>query len=216
MSVLTEVLEQMQIDMKNLKARVDKIEPREIDAASKKNVLDQLDVVTDDGTAEPSAGVLNLLGDDDTPSPSQLPIKTTGTGNTARVNWNAPYPSIVTTDRRFHCDFDGHPWPDLMEPGWEPTDTNVIFLGWEHMAKGVAKFGQAVQIAGAVTNLCTNPSLETGVAGWIGISGGAIAQTTDEYVFGDDSLEITPRGITIRRSRLHGKYRHCSRNRLCH
>jgi len=53
MSDLTELLEQMQKDFKALKTRVDKIEPREIDNASKKNVLDQLDVVTDDGTAEP-------------------------------------------------------------------------------------------------------------------------------------------------------------------
>lgn len=191
MSVLTEVIEQMQEDFKNLKARVDKIEPREIDAASKKNILDQLDVVTDDGTAEPSVGVLDVLGGDS--------IDTAGAGNDVTINVTddsigldkLAVGNVCTTDRRFHLDFDGHGWPDLMEPGWEPTDTNVIFLGWEHMAKGVAKYGKAAQIASAVTVMNVNPSFETNTNSWAAVGGG-IARTTDEYRFGDYSCSVTP------------------------
>jgi len=61
-SALTEVIEQMQDDFKRLKARVDKIEPREIDDASKKNILDMLEVDTDAGTAQPVDGNLDILG----------------------------------------------------------------------------------------------------------------------------------------------------------
>lgn len=193
MSALTEVLEQMQEDFKALKARVDKIEPREIDSASKKNILDQLDIVTDSGTAEPSDGVLDILGGDS--------IDTAGAANDVTVNVTddsigldkLAVGNICTTDRRFHLDFDGHSWSDLMEPGWEPTETGgVIFLGWEHMAKGVAKFGQAVQIAAAGTNLITNPVFQLGTAGWSKVQpADAIAQTADDYVYGDYCLEVT-------------------------
>jgi len=113
-------------------------------------------------------------------------IATAGAGNDVTIEVTEG--NVCTTDRRFHCDFDGHSWPDLMEPGWEPTETNVIYLGWEHMAKGVAKFGQAVQVAAAGTNLCTEPSFEAALVNWVGVNAG-LNRVTDEYWNGDYSLE---------------------------
>ena len=62
MSALTEVLAQIQRNLKDLKTRVDKIEPREMGVASKKNILDMLEVDTDAGTAQPVNGNLDVLG----------------------------------------------------------------------------------------------------------------------------------------------------------
>jgi len=109
-----------------------------------------------------------------------------------------PYGSVVTTDRRFHLSFDGHSWPDLMEPSWEPTETNVIFLGWEHMCGVLRKdsegqyraiFDKAVQIAVAETNACTNPSAEINVAGWI-FGGSGLTRVATDYVYGDYCFQL--------------------------
>lgn len=109
---------------------------------------------------------------------------------TLEMNYVVPYPGILTTGRRFHLTFDGHSTPDVMEPGWEPTETNVIYLGWEHMAKGVAKFGQAVQIAGAGTNYIVNSSFETNTNNWqVVIGGDTITRVSSDYKYGDYCAE---------------------------
>jgi len=115
-----------------------------------------------------------------------------------------PYGSVVTTDRRFHCSFDGHSWPDLMEAGWEPTETGgVIYLGWEHMCGVLRKdseyqyratFDKAVQVAQATTNLLTNPSFETGTSPWASVWGDTLSRVSDDYVYGSYCLEVLEAG----------------------
>lgn len=194
MSELTDVLQQIQDDIRNLRIRVDKIEPREIDDTSKKNILDGLDVVTDAGTANPDDGELEIVGGDS--------IDTAGADNTVTINVTddsigldkLAVGNVMATSRRFLCDFNGHSWPDTVEAAWEPAESGgVIYLGWEHMCGVLRKdseyqyravMDRAVQIASGVTNVCTNPSAETGVVGW-GTTNAGLNQSADDYVYGD-------------------------------
>jgi len=44
----------------------------------------------------------------------------------------------------------------------------------------------------ATTNMVTNPSFETGTTGWLGLNGGTLARSTDDPLFGQHNLKVTP------------------------
>lgn len=55
------------------------------------------------------------------------------------------------------------------------------------------KFGKAVQLSEATTNLITNPSFELSLAGWTGVSG-TLSRVTSAYVYGDYSAYFVGNG----------------------
>lgn len=61
------------------------------------------------------------------------------------------------------------------------------------------KFGKAVQVAEATTNLILNPSFETNTTGWGNYSGVTISQNTTEGYYGSSSLNCLCSAGSVRR-----------------
>jgi hypothetical protein len=90
--------------------------------------------------------------------------------------------------------------------GPEPYETNYTGNGKGHMGQvetlsggGIyrpGKFGKAIQLGEATTNLVSNPSFETNTTSWSGISSGTIARVSSDSYIGDYCLQITTPGST--------------------
>ena len=92
--------------------------------------------------------------------------------------------------------------------GAAPYNTNYAGISLGHMGQvgteggGITyrpgKFGKAVQIAPATTNLITNPSFETGLTGWSTTAGTAVTQSSVKAYFGTYSaLFSAAAGTTV-------------------
>lgn len=69
------------------------------------------------------------------------------------------------------------------------TFTNAV-----HFEDGVQSRQQAVCIEGAVTNLVTNPSLETNATNWATVGGATVSRSTDKAKYGGYSYKVVTPG----------------------
>lgn len=98
--------------------------------------------------------------------------------------------------------------------GPEPVETDFTGNPTGHMGRvatmtgGViyrpGKFGKAVQMAEATTNIVTNPSLETDMTGYLAASGSNTrAVSTEQSLYGDQSVKCTYQDHAILLSYIH-------------
>jgi len=118
-------------------------------------------------------------------------------GNFRAQGWIVGKHAIQLSDALMICHFDGP----------EPYETDFTGDAHGHMGQvptidgGVifrpGKFGKAVQVAEATTNLCTNPSFEVNLAGWSSASLGTLTRTDSEAHIGSYSCLVESGGGQI-------------------
>lgn len=105
----------------------------------------------------------------------------------------SPNTGYNAVDALIHCPFDGPGQPGKdWTVSWQSL-TGVVMRQIGNPNGHPGKFGKAIQIASSTTNLITNPSWETGIAGWTFVdagSGGAYIRTSGKKYIGNFSARV--------------------------